>query len=276
MVSHGCTTPVEYSHRLAASGGSAAAGGLPDGLVEEVTSHTRITGPSRWAILKDLNKQRRIKRMKRVVRAAADASRDRHGFRTDCLMLTLTYAEADAWRPRHLSAFLNTAKEWLSRRRIPRRYQWVLELTKAGRVHYHVLFWVPHGVKLPKPDDAGWWRHGMTRIEKARRGPAYITKYASKGCGDDEAIPKGARLFGVGLSGSTEADRAERVGNHRAGLPRWLRESTAGRCSRVRGGWLERDSGQLHASPFTVLTQRDALGIWTVEIIRTGLPVPVG
>jgi hypothetical protein len=58
---------------------------------------------------------------------------------------------------------------------------WVIEWTKAGKPHYHVLIWLPQLAKLPKPDQAGWWSKGMTRTERIRAaGVGYIAKYASK------------------------------------------------------------------------------------------------
>jgi hypothetical protein len=133
-----------------------------------------------------------------------------------------------------------------------------------------LLVWLPEGVKLPKPDQAGWWTHGMSRIERARNAVGYLVKYASK-CDSSGEFPKGARLFGVGVSGAMQETRQERTGNHRAGLPRWLRESTTGRCSRRVGGvWIERESGREFASPFQVRCSRDAWGVWTVFIEPRG------
>ena len=60
-------------------------------------------------------------------------------------------------------------------------YVWVLELTKRGRPHYHVLFWLPRGISMPKADKQGWWRHGMTNTVPARSPVGYLCKYTSKG-----------------------------------------------------------------------------------------------
>ena len=58
-------------------------------------------------------------------------------------------------------------------------YVWVLELTKRGRPHYHVLFWLPKGVSMPKADKQGWWKHGMTR-SGGHSPVGYLCKYTSK------------------------------------------------------------------------------------------------
>lgn len=253
---------------LAADAGARAAraAAASPGLVEQVTTQTRISGPHPWAILRDLNRERRIRRMRRVVVAAAEAAQHVQGKRVACVMVTLTYAPQVRWNSSHIAAFIDCVRKHLKRAGYAFRYQWVLELTKAGRVHYHALFWLPPGVMLPKPDQAGWWKHGMTRIERARRAVGYIVKYASKGCGNDQAIPKGARLFGVGVA--ADAAAGERLIAHRAGLAAWLREATAGRCARVRGGWLDKETGEVLRSPFRLDISRDAWGVWVVSVSK--------
>jgi hypothetical protein len=163
-------------------------------------------------------------------------------------MVTLTYADADGWEPRHISAFVQRVTEWLERRGHSYAYAWVLEMQKRGAPHYHVLFWLPCGVRLPKPDvregrqRSVLWAHGMTRIELAR-SPGYIVKYASKG--DDKPLPFRARLFGVGA-----AERQWRCVARWSALPGWLRQLSAegDLFSRVAGaGWLNRSTGEIHA-----------------------------
>ena len=80
-------------------------------------------------------------------------------------MVTLTYREDVEWSPRQVSGYLKCVREWARRKDIFIHYVWVLELTKRGRPHYHVLFWLPKGVSMPKADKQGWWKHGMTRSE---------------------------------------------------------------------------------------------------------------
>ena len=80
-------------------------------------------------------------------------------------MVTLTYRDDVDWSPRQVSNYLKCVREWARRKAIFLHYVWVLELTKRGRPHYHVLFWLPKGVSMPKADKQGWWKHGMTRSE---------------------------------------------------------------------------------------------------------------
>ena len=126
------------------------------------------------------------------------------------------------------------------------RYQWVVELQRRGAPHYHALFWVPHKFRLRKPDEAGTWPHGSSRIELARKAVGYLVKYATKGT-DEHELPRGARLFGCG------GEPCARHPAHRAGLPRWL-DAVASSGSHVDKvpcmGWVERDTGAVHRSPF--------------------------
>ena len=100
-------------------------------------------------------------------------------------------------------------------------YVWVLELTKRGRPHYHVLFWLPKGVSMPKADKQGWWKHGMTRSEWAHSPVGYLCKYTSKGIDFDSwgKLPRGGRLYGHG--GYTPAMRITRAWRV---APAWVRE----------------------------------------------------
>lgn len=233
------------------------------GLVEQVTT---LRGPSLRFLMRDLNQTRRVRRMQQVVRAAAHAAEQvPYGAKPSCIMVTLTYREGVKWEAGHIRQFIQAVKLHLDKGRKAIRYQWVLELTKRGRVHYHVLLWLHPLTRLPKPDESGLWLHGMSRIERARRAVGYICKYASKGCGDTDRIPRGARLFGVG-----SPSEAEKFACHRAGLPRWLRErsSVTTRCVRIpRAGWCEKETGLLHASPYRVRWWREP-DAWHIQIVN--------
>lgn len=230
----------------------AAAGGPPAGLVEEATSTTRITehpGKTLREVRQELSRNRRLSRMRRVVVAHCEAVRTIHGFRSDAVMATLTYAPGVEWNKRQVSRYVDQTVKWAARRGVKIRYQWVVELQRRGAPHYHVLFWVPHGFKLPKPDESGHWPHGMSRIELARKAVGYLVKYATKG-DDSMSFPHGARLFGCG------GEPCARHPAHRAGLPRWLDvAATPGEhLDRVAGvGWVERETGAAHRSPFSML-----------------------
>jgi len=237
------------------------------GLVGQVTSVTRYPTLSPGQQLRELSRQRRFRRMRRVVLASADTTRDacqRGGFRWSAVLVTLTYREGAAWSSHHVSQYVRRTREYLRRRHCEARYQWVIELTARGRPHYHLLFWLPRGQRLPKPDQSGHWTHGLSRIELARRPVGYLVKYATKGT--DGQLPKGARLFGTG-----SPDSDIRHATHRAGLPMWLSEITdpSIRCYRVaRVGWVERETGAVHQSPFLVRFSRDDWGFVVITVVK--------
>ena len=205
--------------------------------------------------------------MRRVVIAASEAARARlesHGGRYGCVLVTLTYRPGCAWDARHISDYCKAAKAHCEKHDVRARYQWVLELTQKGVPHYHVLWWLPEGFRLPKPDTSGAWPHGMSRVERARSPVGYLVKYATKGEVERYALPKGARLFAVG--GGAES---EKLATHRAGLPMWLLERLPddARARKVAHlGWVCRSTGEIHRSPFVVLWWRDEWGFVVIEI----------
>lgn len=147
----------------------------------------------------------RLKRMKRTVITTARVIQEtlttnRQKFKV--AMVTLTYRDDVEWDKRHISSYLHCVRQWAKRRGHVVRYVWVMELTKRGRPHYHVVFWLPKGVSMPMADKQGWWKNGMTNSVWARKPVGYIAKYASKGLsfiGDEvPQFPKGARICGYG------------------------------------------------------------------------------
>lgn len=144
----------------------------------------------------------RVRHLRRAVGFSARAHGvSRKGYRADdVIMVTLTYRDASAWRPRHVADLMRRVRNWCKSHGFPCRYVWVAELQKRGAIHYHVALFVPHGTRLPIPDKSGWWPHGSSRIELARSVVPYLMKYLSKG-GDKAGawrLPQGARMYGVG------------------------------------------------------------------------------
>ena len=164
-------------------------------------------------------------------------------------MVTLTYRDDVDWSPRQVSNYLKCVREWARRKGIFIHYVWVLELTKRGRPHYHVLFWLPRGISMPKADKQGWWRHGMTNTVPARSPVGYLCKYTSKGIDFDSwgKLPRGGRLYGHG--GYTPSMRITRAWLI---APSWVRE-LIDQCDGVRKVgcyWVNRVSGMAIRSPF--------------------------
>lgn len=115
------------------------------------------------------------------------------------LFATLTYAKNTRGDPYDISRFVDCMQAWARRCGVRIAYEWVGELQKRGALHYHLLIWLPKHLLLPKFDKRGWWRHGLTKIERARNPVGYLAKYASK-CGPDDVkrLRKGTRLYGFG------------------------------------------------------------------------------
>ena len=164
-------------------------------------------------------------------------------------MVTLTYRDDVDWSPRQVSNYLKCVREWARRKAIFLHYVWVLELTKRGRPHYHVLFWLPRGISMPKADKQGWWRHGMTNTVPARSPVGYLCKYTSKGIDFDSwgKLPRGGRLYGHG--GFTPSMRITRVWRL---APSWVREliDEVDGVRKVGCYWVNRASGMGIRSPF--------------------------
>ena len=165
------------------------------------------------------------------------------------LMVTLTYAGTNAdWQPRHISGFVKNVREWFRARALPFRYVWVAELQKRGVIHYHACIWVPAGLRLPKPDECGWWPHGMTRIEVARAAIPYLLKYLSKDTSKTFGrFPRGARIYGVG-----GLDHATRRARRWLGLPSFVQANSSifdGWHRAEGGGWIA-PTGEVFESEF--------------------------
>jgi hypothetical protein len=176
--------------------------------------------------------------------------------RVKAAMVTLTYRPGVEWQPSHVQYFVRHVRQYVKRHFQQRvRYVWVLELTVALVPHYHLVFWLPKGCTLPKPDDRGWWVHGLTRIEWARSGAAYLCKYVSKQVGPIHAgaMPAGARIFGWG--GCSRAI-VEMVRFKK--LPQWAKEqgiTLAHDGHRAPGGGvLSRATGEWQPSPYKVVS----------------------
>lgn len=101
------------------------------------------------------------------------------------IFITLTFAE-DVTDDK-ASKFLKNYFQWLRDNGYKFKYFWVKELTKRGRIHYHVILF--SNSFIPKPDTSGW-KGGMSNIQLVRKNVyRYVSKYLSK-----QSIP--GRMFG--------------------------------------------------------------------------------
>lgn len=200
----------------------------------------------------------RVRRMKRRVKTVARVIGEslRGGQRVRPLFVTLTYAKAGAWRPKHLTACIKAMREWARRQGYVFRYVWCAEIqterfkeTGAAVVHYHLITWVPARLSLPKPDKRRWWCHGSTQVKTARNAVGYLAKYASKG-DDVGQFPKGLRVNGDG--GIPAAGVAE---VRWWMLPSWLRDRVTleDGCKRAPSGGFVSKDGECFRSPWVLI-----------------------
>lgn len=171
--------------------------------------------------------------------------------------VTLTYASADAWQSNHIKAAVNAFRRWCRQKGISTKYTWVaeiqpkrLESTGDAVVHYHLMVWLPVGVKMPKWDQArvlasgrvraAFWGHGMTNTQQAKAGVGYLMKYLSK-YGEFTVFPEGLRMYGIG--GLDPQARAVRAWY---GLPAWVRCTYGvGDVRRVGGSLVDMVTGEV-------------------------------
>lgn len=260
--------PLFHAGRGSSSGQVSPVPYSPEWAVER--ARKSLKPPSSLAVVVDTAALRLSKCRSRVLSGASliEGECRRGGRRVYAAMITLTYGKEcqfdDAgtpqwrdvqWAPNHIRSYCERLRRYCARRgwRLP--IVWTSELQQRGAVHYHVVVWLPVGMKLPKPDASGQWPHGSSRIERARRPVAYLAKYASKpgskgAAGECLALPKGARLFGV--SGLSETARPR---YHWFGLPSWLQALTpfgtrARRVPDSGGFWHVEETGVRIRSPW--------------------------
>lgn len=236
------------SGEAAFSAQPAAAGLVPSKTSRQTFSEVFVNlAPSACA-------ERRVNRLKRSVWASghlhgiADA-----GFRAPvCWFVTLTYRGVADWRPDHISKAIERFRGWCRFVGIACRYTWVAELQGRGAVHYHLLAWLPAGVRMPFWDRrqgrrAAFWTHGMSETEPARSGVGYLMKYLSK-LGELTRFPKGLRLYGIG--GLTNEARAVRGWFN---LPQWAKNGFGvGDLVRKSSGLVVRATGEILEAAYRV------------------------
>ncbi len=245
-----------------APGGSLRSGGLqaaqPPGLV------TSKTSPN-FEVLINLDQAscalRRVNRLKRSVWASGHLhGLPRAGFRPDVpWFVTLTYADEDGWLPDHIADATERFRRWCKKFGHECRYTWVAEIQpqrarRTGKevVHYHLMAWLPKGVRMPKWDVAigrrnVFWPHGMTNTEVAKVGVGYLMKYLSK-LGEFTRFPKGLRLYGIG--GLSVTARAIRTWLN---LPEWAKCTYGvGDLVRKSSGLVVHGTGEILKSPYLV------------------------
>lgn len=194
---------------------------------------------------------KRVKRLKSNVWAAGHLhGMPKHGHRpSQPWFVTLTYADAAGWRANHIADAMDAYRRWCKRRGMPCEYLFVAELQSRGAVHYHLLVWLPRGVRMPMWDKttrssrrevSPFWVHGMTNTQQAKAGVGYLMKYLSK-LGELTVFPPGLRLYGMGGL-SVEARQIRYWQN----LPQWVKnDHGVGQIVRTPAGYVDLATGEI-------------------------------
>ncbi|NPV75545.1 MAG: hypothetical protein HPY59_04135 [Anaerolineae bacterium] len=134
------------------------------------------------------------------------------------VMITLTYAEIEGWKPNHIRDYMKELKRRLGIDLIA--YAWCAELQARGAVHYHIELICKKGTIIPMPDKSGMWKHGLSKIETAKT-VFYICSYMKKSYQKAGEFPKGLRMYAVWVAKEAVESLAHwmlRVSS----LPKWL------------------------------------------------------
>lgn len=177
--------------------------------------------------------------------------------------VALTFADNGKFGAKLISRFIACVRQALKRRghRLP--YTWVLE--SEGRLHYHLLLWLPRGFILDKQQLARWWPWGITSVASCRVVEGYARYMAKFDCMD--RIPKAGKVFGYG-----GLDESGKAAVQRAGLPRWLQAilPRGGSARRFPGcGWTNTETGEIYVSPYRWTP-------WGWAVRDLGDPAPAG
>jgi len=204
-------------------------------------SHQDPPGSHRISFDKQTCTANRLKRLRRNVWLSGYLhNMPRKGHRQDVpWFVTLTYRCVDDWRPQHIGRCMDKYRRWCARKGVACRYTWVAELQNRGAVHYHLMVWLPVGVRMPMWDKTttyrgrtqeAFWIHGMTNRQVAKTGIAYLMKYLSK-MGEFHEFPEGCRTSGMG-----GLDDHSRLIRSWMNLPEWAkREYGVGDLTRING-----------------------------------------
>jgi hypothetical protein len=224
--------------------------------------YNRITNETFETDRKKARVRRMQKRVKAWCTAIDDLLADFVHYRL--VMVTLTYSPDHDWKPLQISEFLKTCRDNLKDDLVG--YAWVAELQSRGAVHYHVLLLTRRKAQIPRPDEAGWWRYGSTKIETAR-SPYYVLRYTGKEYQKMVSnFPKGMRMFAIWVAPGVLKPGAYWFLRLTA-LPGWLSGQIFERpdfhfqkAKRVPGGgWIVGDRWRL-SSPFVAQFFRRRVG----------------
>ncbi len=224
--------------------------------VQSVVIRNSLTGEN--LILDKL--EMRLSRMRRRVFTWANTIKDYlpnsgKGRYYRKVMITLTYAEIEGWKPNHIRDFMKELRRRLGNDLIA--YAWCAELQARGAVHYHIELICRKGTRIPMPDKSGMWKHGLSKIETAKT-VFYICSYMKKAYQKEGKFPKGIRMYAVWVAKAAVEKLAHwklRVSS----LPQWLANKIISMVEHYGEKWVRSPGGgwffanQFFRSPYVFI-----------------------
>lgn len=195
-------------------------------LLNKVTGNSYVTLLNRETneyLLID-SRQARINRCRKRVVSWANTLKpflDKVGCQYKMVMMGLTYRPGVEWRANDIRDFIAKLKREVGLKNIISMAR-VAELQERGAVHFHIIVIVKQGVRVPFPDKSGLWRHGSSRVEKAR-SPFYLVSYTKKEYQKSGIYPKGCRMYEVWINPEF-VSYVERWYFRLSSLPGWFAE----------------------------------------------------
>lgn len=189
---------------------------------------------------------RRVKQQRRKVKTlvrVAQNSASRNG--RYAVAMTLTFENDEDFSPKCLRQFTEKIRRWMKRRGHSLPYVWVLE--RQGRIHYHLILWLPRALKLDFKLLTAWWPWGATWTENCRSVQSWGA-YIAKFCNPEGSFRRGTRLYG---HGGFDTDAKLELG--RAMLPLWLKKllPKGEQVRKIRGGgWANLTTGEVLYTPY--------------------------
>ncbi len=148
----------------------------------------------------------------------------------DMLMVRLSYVNETYYGDRDITNYIRKVKTRYGVNVLA--YTWVAEMQERKVLHYHVIFVVPKGFRMLKPDCDGTWDKGSTRIEKART-VWYVASYTGKESqkADLYLIPY-VHMFAIWISEKV-ANGFDRWEMRKTNFPGWVLDIV-----NSRGDWI--------------------------------------
>lgn len=202
----------------------------------------------------------RLGRMSRRVHAWStalkSAAHDLKGSRH--LLITLTYRPGVDWAPGQIRAFMLGLRKYLKKRLLA--YAWVAELTKKGRVHYHIQ--LEFKGNLPDLVLKSLWQYGFYKVTACKH-EFYLVAHSKRAGGKKayqkrDEYPLGIRMFAVWVSPAL-LSALDRLIFRSSSLPLWMVEIVlddldlwlGGWARAPGGGWVCRSTGEIKSSGFS-------------------------